>query len=538
MTAAEKDLIIANTELSKFKQRTGFIAPSVQLSKAAEQMAQLSLELGEAKTEVVSGAKAVEAVEKQLRGTQEIVVQSTTITQNPEFNSIVEKISNLSSERASLLQEYTPQSPEVKKMDGTIDQEQQRLKEVARNIVGSSTSARNPVKDTLSERYADAVTALATNRAKSGAIKSELSSAESDARSLPETERQFTEYMRRVDLLEKSYEMLSSKYYTLLLSEQAVLPNGMMISQARLPESAAYPKTKTNAVLFCLLGIMVSIAAAILTERLDCTVHDQTVVEKITGLAALSIIPEVTYSKPSLIGNTDSHSALMESYRILRNNVAFSAVGKDLRFLAVTSPGPGEGKSTTAVNLAVAMAMEGKKVLLVDCDLRRPAIHKQLNISRNIGFTNVVTGTVSLDDAIVTTECEGVYCLPSGPIPPNPTEFLNSKQSREVFEQLAGKYDLVIVDCPPSSGLSDMQVISTIVDGIVLVICMGKTLKPHLEITTRALSQAEAPLMGFVMNRVDIRQQAFGYQYYYYYDYAEDAKSSTNHKSKRRRRAA
>lgn len=537
MTTAERDLSQANAELSKFKQQTGLIAPDVQLTKTAEQMAQLTLDLDTAKTEALSGSQAVSTLQKQMQSQQQNVVQSTTITQNPQFNAIVEKINLLNSQRAELLQEYTLQSPEVKKVDACIKDEQARLTSVAETIVGTKTSARNQVRDQLTTKYATDVAALSASSTKARAIESELNELKQAAKSLPETERELTERVRRVALLDKSYEMLSSKYYTLLLSEQAVLPNGMLISQARLPEFSAYPNPKSNGVLFVLLAMMVAVTAAIITERLDCRVHDQSLIERTTGLPTLSVIPEVDGS-PELIGNTDSHSALMESYRILRSNIAFSAVGRDLRILAVTSPGPGEGKSTTSVNLAVAMAMEGKKVLLVDCDLRRPAVHKALNISRNIGFTNVVTGTADINNAIVPTEVDGLFCLPSGPIPPNPTEFLSSQNSRDLIERLVGHYDLVILDCPPSTGLSDIQVISTFVDGLLLVVCMDKTLKPHLKITTQTLSQAEAPIMGIVLNRVDTRQQAYGYHYYYYYDYSENSVSSEKHKGKRRRKAA
>lgn len=535
MAIAQKDLADANAELSKFKQQTGFIAPEVQLTKTAEQMAQLSLDLESARTEAVSGKRAVSTLERQLSSEQQNVVQSTTITQNPQYNAVVAKINELNSDRASLLQEFTPHSPEVKKVDGCIKQEQDRLKQIAATVVGTKTNARNPVRDQLTTKYAGDVAALSASNAKAAAITEELDSLKQEAKSLPEVERQFTELMRKVALLEKSYEMLSSNYYTLLLSEQAVLPNGIMISQARLPESASYPNTKMNVVLFFMLGLMVAVVAAVTTERLDCRVHDQVTVERQTGLATLSVIPEVMDGKLGLIGNTERHSPLMESYRILRNNIAFSSVGRDIRILSVTSPGPGEGKSTTAVNLAAAMAMEGKRVLIVDCDLRRPAVHKALNISRNIGFTNVVTGTASLDDAVVSIGVDGLYCLPAGPIPPNPTEFLSSTKSRDLFEKLVGQYDLVIVDCPPTTGLSDMQVISTLVDGIILVVCMDKTLKPHLHITTRTLAQAEAPVMGVVMNRVNTKQQAYGY--YYYYDYTQDANSSKKGKRKHKRAA-
>ena len=186
--------------------------------------------------------------------------------------------------------------------------------------------------------------------------------------------------------------------------------------------------------------------------------------------------------------------------------------------MAITSPGRAEGKTTTAINLAITSAMEGRRVLLVDCDLRRPTLHRFAGVSHNVGLTSVLAGTAQLDDALVSTNVENVFCLPSGSIPKNPAEILNSKRNRELFADLAKRFDLVVADCPPAAGLSDIQVISTLVDGMLLVVAANQTIKPHLEITIRTLMQAEAPLIGLVFNRIDLRHQ--GYRYYYDYDYS------------------
>jgi capsular exopolysaccharide synthesis family protein len=538
MAIAERDLATANAELSEFKRKTGFIAPEAQLTKAAEQMAQLTLDLDAARAEAVSSRHSVAAIKKQLASQEKQVVASTTITRNPDFGAVVSKINQLESDRAALLQEYAPGSPEVRKVDGQLKQEESRLTSIAGSIIDTRTQTRNPVRESLTTTYATNVAALAASSARAGAIAHELAACKSQAKAMPEIERQFTERMRRVALLERTHETLSAKYYTLLLSEQAVLPNGMLISQARVPEFQAYPQVKMNALMFLLFGLMLAAGAAFVTERLDCRVHDQELAERMSGLSPLSLVPDIQEGPTSLLDEDARGSALMESYRILRNNIAFAGVNQDLRLLAVTSPGPGEGKSTTSVNLAVAMAMEGRNVLLLDCDLRRPALHKHLGVSRNIGFTNVVTGAVPLDEAIVETAVEGLSCMPSGPIPPNPTEFLNSKQSRALIEKLSDRYDTIIVDCPPCAGLSDVQVISTMVDGVMLVVSMDQTLKPQLQIAVNALTRAEAPVLGLVMNRVDTSQKSYSYHYYYYYEYCEDESTSRRRGKHKRRKSA
>jgi capsular exopolysaccharide synthesis family protein len=251
------------------------------------------------------------------------------------------------------------------------------------------------------------------------------------------------------------------------------------------------------------------------------------------------MIPEIPEGTNKLICDAEPNSTLIESYRILRSNISFSAVDRQLKILAISSPGRSEGKSTTAANLAVAMAMDGKKVLLMDCDLRRPSQHKVFGIPRDVGFSNAVTGACKLSDAIMPTSVENLSIMPSGPIPPNPSEILNSVHSRQLFTDVADRYDLVIVDCPPCTGLSDVQVVSTIADGLLLLVCMDRTLKPALHMTLRTLRQVEAPLIGVVINRMELRRQGYYsyYNYYYYsYDYTNDGDQASSHRRTRHKR--
>jgi receptor protein-tyrosine kinase len=171
------------------------------------------------------------------------------------------------------------------------------------------------------------------------------------------------------------------------------------------------------------------------------------------------------------------------------------------------------------------MAMDGRSVVVVDCDLRKPSMHTLMGTDREVGFTSVVTGACTLREAVVPTATEGLSFLPTGPLPPNPTEVLNSQASRNVLATLAEEYDVVLVDCPPSTGLSDIQVIAQLIDGLLLVVSMDQTLKTQLGLTIRTLAQAEAPLIGLVVNRLDMKRQ--GNYYYYYYAEQEGADRKT-----------
>lgn len=542
MNKFRKLLNAANNKLSKYKEKNGIIDAPTQVTAIADHMAKLQIDTDAAKVDVAANQKAVDNIEAQMNGQSKKTISSSTITRNPDFEAVVSKLNELNSKHAAMIQEYKPTSDEMVNLNGEIKAEESRLKEIAEKVISSETETDNPVYVTLASKYSDTVATLAANTARLSAIESTYQDRQKELSSLPEQESKLSNLLQDVALLNTTYEMISQKYYELLLSKSSTLKNGKLISTAKAPTGPTYPNKSKNAVLYFLLGCMLSIAIAIIAEKLDIRLHDQSVAERISGVPTLSVIPEIAQGETSIISDVDRNSLLLESYRILRNNISFSSIDREMKLLAVTSPGRGEGKSTTSTNLAVAMAMDGKKVLLIDCDLRRPSAHRKLSVSRDIGFTNVVTNTCKLEDAIVQTSVENLYLLPAGPIPPNPTEILNSQRSHQIFDQIRDMYDAVIVDCPPCVGLSDVQVLSNLVDGLILLIAMDQTLRPHLQIAMRALTQVDAPLIGIVLNRMEIRRQGYNsyysYYYYYNYDYTQDSEHREKYSKIKRRRGA
>jgi capsular exopolysaccharide synthesis family protein len=215
----------------------------------------------------------------------------------------------------------------------------------------------------------------------------------------------------------------------------------------------------------------------------------------------------------SLITHNNPKSPISEQYRTIRTNIQFASVDKVFKTLMVTSSGPGEGKSTTAANLAVVLAQQGKRVLLIDGDLRKPTVHYTFKVSNIYGVTSVLTRQRTLEDTVVTTKLPDVYVLPSGPIPPNPSELINSKSMDQLIEQASTMYDYVLFDTPPVLAVTDGQLLSNKVDGVILVVSSGKT---EIEAALKAkelLIHAKAKIIGTVLNAKDIRND----NYYYYY---------------------
>jgi capsular exopolysaccharide synthesis family protein len=215
----------------------------------------------------------------------------------------------------------------------------------------------------------------------------------------------------------------------------------------------------------------------------------------------------------SLITHNNPKSPISEQYRTIRTNIQFASVDKDFKTLMVTSSGPGEGKSTTAANLAVVLAQQGKRVLLIDGDLRKPTVHYTFKVSNIYGVTNVLTRQMPLKDTVVKTRVPDLDVLPSGPVPPNPSELIDSKSMNNLIEEAQVLYDYVLFDTPPVLAVTDGQLLSNKVDGVILVVSSGKT---EIEAAMKArdlLVHAKAKVIGTVLNAKDIGKD----NYYYYY---------------------
>ena len=221
-----------------------------------------------------------------------------------------------------------------------------------------------------------------------------------------------------------------------------------------------------------------------------------------------------SYSRRQLITKTDARSPVTEQYKTIRTNIQFSAIDHEIKSIMLTSSNPGEGKSTTAANLAVVFAQQGKKVLLVDTDLRKPVVHTIFEIKNNIGLTNVLTKRKSLKDAVKPTSESNLFVLPSGPIPPNPAELLLSHAMKNFYELALCTYDLVIFDTPPLLAVTDAQIISGFCDGTILVVSSGKTKVEEVDKGLELLKKANANMLGVVLNNKKVTNQN---HYYYYY---------------------
>ena len=219
----------------------------------------------------------------------------------------------------------------------------------------------------------------------------------------------------------------------------------------------------------------------------------------------------------NLITQTDPKNPAAEAYRVIRTSIQFAQAGKELKTIALTSCTPNEGKSTTIANLAVVLTQAGKSVLLIDCDMRNPTVHKNFKLSNKVGLSSCISMGTPLSEAVQVTKIENLYALTGGVIPPNPSELLGSERMKALVEEAGELYDYVLIDTPPVLPATDALIVSRVVDGMVLVIASGEVKVDMAREVKNQLVGAGANLLGVVLNKVRSEHHGYGYGYYYYY---------------------
>jgi capsular exopolysaccharide synthesis family protein len=332
-----------------------------------------------------------------------------------------------------------------------------------------------------------------------------------------------------IDGLEKNLALYQEIYLNLLSSREDVkterlqnTPTVEQVSRATHGQSPVKPRTLLNTGLGALAGLILAASTVLLRESVDDTIKDKSDVEKLLETKVIGYILEIANE-----GDDDGiyvarvpRSPVAEAFRSLRTNLEFSGDSKPIRSILVTSSGPSEGKTTVAANLAAILAHSGKKVLLVDADLRRPRVHRYTGVSNRIGLSEIFSAEQGDDLTSYVQQLEdvpGLAVLPSGGLPSNPNELLASAKFRQLIQLWLNSYDHILIDAPPMV-VADPHVLSGLVDGVLLVMIPGKTRTDVIHAIHEQMQKSRAYLLGVVFNRLKHRRGA-GYGGYSYYQY-------------------
>lgn len=298
-----------------------------------------------------------------------------------------------------------------------------------------------------------------------------------------------------------------------------------VVKAADLPTDPVEPRPLRSAVLAAFVGLLLGLGAAFLIDYLDDSLRRAEDVEAATGLPVLGVVPIEPPPDNRPIAISEPYEFAVEVYRGLRSSVQFLGLDKPLKTIQVTSSLPGEGKTTTATNLAVVLAQAGHHVVLIDADLRKPRVHEVFSVPVRPGLTETLVAGESVDMVLV--DFDRLRVIAAGSLVPNPSEMLSSGRFKSLVRQLADRYDYVVIDSPPVLPVSDALAVSTTVDGVLVVGQAGRTSNRTLESCLGKLEQVGAPVFGIVLNKASARvSEGYGYDYAYGYDGSPDAQSS------------
>lgn len=367
-------------------------------------------------------------------------------------------------------------------------------------------------------------------------------------------EIEYNRLKRAKDNNEKLYALVLERTKESDLSRMLRVNNIRVIDPPLRPGGPIRPQVPFNISVGVFVGLLLGLAAAMGRAMIDRTVKTPDDVEKEVGITFIGLLPEIddekklgpTYGKkrsrkgsalpaalkrPELIVHDYRMSGIAEAARTVRTNLLFMAPDHPFKTLLVTSAGPAEGKTTVACCIAIAMAQAGQRVVIVDCDLRKPRLHRIFGKDAKVGVTTALLDD-NLDHCILATEVPNLSVIPAGPIPPNPAEILHSERFKAFLEQMQGRFDRIIIDSPPIVPVTDGVVLSTLVDGTILVIRAFKTTKDLARHALRALLDVGANVAGTVLNAVNLNKGDYKYSQYYYYRrdgyYAEEAPAPTS----------
>lgn len=352
-------------------------------------------------------------------------------------------------------------------------------------------------------------------------LKALFESTKAEAFDLEKKKVELDKFKQDADNAKRQYESVYKRLKDIELSGALRTSNVKVLDSARPSMAPVRPNVPQGVLMGLVAGLVLGLGLALLLEFLDTSVNSQTEVEERLGLTFLGFvptIPEAESAPKDLHVFREPKSLIAECTRAVRTNLLFMSPDKPFKRMLVTSSGPQEGKSTTAINLGVTMAQSGNRVLIIDTDMRRPRMHRAFGVPNDVGVSSLVVGEGSVDAAVKSTEVPGLFVLPCGPVPPNPAELLHTKAFSDLLVQLGEKFDRVILDSPPVGAVADAVVLATQVDGVVMVLKAGRTHREAAQRTVKALRDVKANIYGAVLNDVNLEKSKYG-DYYYGYAY-------------------
>jgi capsular exopolysaccharide synthesis family protein len=459
---------------------------------------------------------------------ENLFAELTRLSQQPEMvDSMPAIVSNqviqeLKSQRVALTGEYY-------NLSNKYGKEHPKMLRLSAAMTGIDKKIAQEVKKTLQSVETEYRVALAEEES----IRKAMEEKKREALNLNDKQIGYNSLKRDMDTSRSLYESLLTRVKEAGLTEGLESTNIMVVDPARIPDHPVKPKKARNVLLAIIVGLTLGVGIAFFFEYLDNTINTPDELERYFQVPFLGVVSKFKAGTPSeeIIVHSNPKSNVAEGFRTIRTNLLFSSPDVEKKHILITSALPRDGKSLQASNIAVSFAQMGKKVLLIDADMRKARIHEIFSLERSPGLSEYLAGN---DLRPQMTKITGLKALTAGRSCPNPSELLGSKRMKELLDSERAKddFDMIIIDSPPVLSVADAAILSAVTDGVVLVVNAGSTPRPAIQRAIQQLSDVEAKRIGCVLIDMDFEKESYYYSYYYrykkYYDhyYGEEEEKS------------
>lgn len=505
--------------LHKYRTEHDLMGVDEQYNTTVETMEKLQTAWSDAHTQRIQ----VEAVYQQM----------ALLTRNKDYKGLASHLSGDRPVLRELLSRYEQLLQEKTTLGTRVLEKHPEMVRVESELKG----VEGQIKDEVSQIVAGKAAELSLIKTQEEELQRELEKVKESVKAIDARKVQMGFLSDDAERDEMFFKSLDTRLSEVDLSQVLRANNIQFVDRALASDKPVRPNLLVNLGMALVFGLFGGAAMAFFMEYLDSTVKSREDIEQIVGIPMLGVVPMIpTEDLSSLPREVDRNifvyarprSNAAECLRSIRTNVMFRTPQRKFRTLLVTSAAPREGKSFISSNLSTIIAMTGSRVLLIDADMRRPSMHKRFGVENDVGLSNLLTGEVALETVVKHTHVESLDLVTAGPIPPNPGELLGSGRIQRVLSSVRN-YDVVVVDSPPVNVVADPRMLSSLVDGVVLVVEANRTSRNLVRQATSHLQEMRANVLGAIVNKLDIRRAGYGYYYYddygYYYTEAEKEKA-------------
>ncbi len=489
----------------EFKKQEKTVDLQTETKLAAERMAAL---LGEKEENVIALAEArakMSRLKEQLAKQRPEYLSAPTLRDNPQIEILRKRLTELKLQLAQATADVTERHPQVLALKGQIDMAEAELR---REIEVYRSSA--PELTALDRE-------IAALEAHLQGVNEEVDRRFKDIGDLPDKAFEQAGLDMEVNVTQQAYSSLLDAMCQIGMAEVTALSQIRVIEPAVKPRLPVRPNKALNGALGVLVGLIFGLGLVIVLEYRDDSIRTAEDVRGLRPIAFMGAVPRFQGRELPLISARDPNDPLYESYRRIRTHidVVDHMRERPLKSLLITSPGPREGKSTTAANLGICVAREGKRVALIDVDVRRASLHDYFDVPNDVGLSDLLQGETSIGEAMQPTRVKDLSIMPSGPPFPDPGGMIESDKMGQLLSGLEKRFDLVILDSAPLLVKSDALVLARHVDGLIVVLESQKTTRRAAYEMVDLLTKAQIRPLGFVLNRFSFKRGAYAYQQYY-----------------------